>query len=142
MRLFRWAIRAGFSRPPLSSLAGFLASTEAARLNMGLVWAAILVAAVAGSVLYGLLGWIERRVTFWHPSIRRAGALSEALFSAWDDALLFRKLATLRLDVPVFETIADLRWQGPSSSFEEYARRMKSPELLRRARATGSPSAG
>ena len=78
----------------------------------------------------------------WHPSIRRAGALSEALFSAWDDALLFRKLATLRLDVPVFETIADLRWQGPSSSFEEYARRMKSPELLRRARATGSPSAG
>jgi 5'-3' exonuclease len=78
----------------------------------------------------------------WHPSIRRAGALSEALFSAWDDALLFRKLATLRLDVPVFETIADLRWQGPGSSFEEYSRRMKSPELLRRARAAGSPSAG
>ena len=78
----------------------------------------------------------------WHPSIRRACALSESLFSAWDDALLFRKLATLRLDVPVFETIADLRWKGPGSSFEEYSRQMKSPELHRRARATGSPSAG
>ena len=39
-------------------------------MNMGLVWAAILVAALAGSLLYGLLGWIERRATFWHPSIR------------------------------------------------------------------------
>jgi NitT/TauT family transport system permease protein len=37
---------------------------------MGLVWAAILVAALAGSVLYGVLGWVERRATFWHPSIR------------------------------------------------------------------------
>jgi len=37
---------------------------------MGLVWAAILVAALAGSVLYGALAWLERRVTFWHPSIR------------------------------------------------------------------------
>jgi NitT/TauT family transport system permease protein len=34
------------------------------------VWAAILVAAVCGSALYAVLGWVERRVTFWHPSIR------------------------------------------------------------------------
>lgn len=71
----------------------------------------------------------------WHPSIRRARALSESLFSAWDDALLFRRLATLRLDVPVFETIEDLRWKGASSNFEEYCRRIKSSELLRRAKA-------
>ena len=37
---------------------------------MGLVWAAIVVAAVAGSLLYALLDWVERRSTFWHPSIR------------------------------------------------------------------------
>src|SRR5713226_3306144 len=41
----------------------------------------------------------------WHPSIRKARVLSESLFGAWDDALLFRTLATLRLDVPVFQTI-------------------------------------
>jgi NitT/TauT family transport system permease protein len=66
------AIVAEFFGSPTSGL-GFRISTEAARLNMGLVWAAILVAALAGSLLYGLLGWVERRVTFWHPSIRNAG---------------------------------------------------------------------
>ncbi len=63
------AIVAEFFGSPVSGL-GFRISTEAARLNMGLVWAAILVAALAGSLLYGVLGWIERRATFWHPSIR------------------------------------------------------------------------
>ncbi len=63
------AIVAEFFGSPTAGL-GFRISTEAARLNMGLVWAAILVAALAGSLLYGLLGWIERRATFWHPSIR------------------------------------------------------------------------
>ena len=63
------AIVAEFFGSPVAGL-GFRISTEAARLNMGLVWAAIVVAAVAGSLLYGLLGWLERRATFWHPSIR------------------------------------------------------------------------
>ena len=65
------AIVAEFFGSPTAGL-GFRISTEAARLNMGLVWAAILVAALAGSLLYGLLGWIERRATFWHPSFRSA----------------------------------------------------------------------
>ena len=50
----------------------------------------------------------------WHPSIRKARALSESLFGAWNDALLFRTLATLRLDVPVFDSVEDLRWRGPA----------------------------
>jgi len=69
----------------------------------------------------------------WHPSIRKARALSEALFNAWNDALLFRTLATLRLDVPVFDRVSDLRWNGPRPNFEEYCGRMKSSDLLRRA---------
>ncbi len=63
------AIVAEFFGSPTAGL-GFRISTEAARLNMGLVWAAILVAALAGSLLYGALGWLERRITFWHPSVR------------------------------------------------------------------------
>ena len=63
------AIVAEFFGSPIAGL-GFRISTEAARLNMGLVWAAILVASLAGSLLYGGLGWLERRATFWHPSIR------------------------------------------------------------------------
>ncbi|MDE2297307.1 MAG: ABC transporter permease, partial [Burkholderiales bacterium] len=65
------AIVAEFFGSPVSGL-GFRISTEAARLDMGLVWAAILVAALSGSSLYGLIGWVERRATFWHPSIRSA----------------------------------------------------------------------
>jgi 5'-3' exonuclease len=68
----------------------------------------------------------------WHPSIRRARALAESLLNSWNDALLFRTLATLRLDVPVFETVEDLRWKGPCSNFEAYCQRLQSPDLLRR----------
>src|ERR1041384_6169504 len=69
----------------------------------------------------------------WHPSIRSALKLSTSLSAAWEDALLFRTLATLRLDVPVFETVGDLRWMGPRASLEEQCHRMRSPDLLSRA---------
>lgn len=69
----------------------------------------------------------------WHPSIRKARLLSESLFSSWSDALLFRELATLRLDVPVFDTVDDLSWRGPTPAFEELCQRMKSPELATRS---------
>jgi len=71
----------------------------------------------------------------WHPSIRKARPLSEALFGAWNDALLFRTLATLRLDVPVFDSVEDLRWTGPRPGFEKECQRIKSPGLLVRAKA-------
>jgi hypothetical protein len=55
------------------------------------------------------------------------------LFNGWNDALLFRTLATLRLDVPVFDALEELRWKGPLPDFDEYCRRMKAGELARRA---------
>lgn len=81
---------------------------------------------------YPRLENIPRDWQEWHPSIKRARTLAESLFSAWDDALLFRTLATLRLDAPVFDTVEELRWQGPRSDFEATCRRLKSPDLLRR----------
>ena len=71
----------------------------------------------------------------WNPSIRRARPLAEALFNAWDEALLFRTLATLRPDVAVFDSIEDLRWAGPNPAFEKYSERLKAPDLRRRASA-------
>lgn len=68
----------------------------------------------------------------WHPSIRRASTLSTVLFNGWNDALLFRTLATLRRDVPVFDSVEDLRWKGPRANFEEYCRRLKAVELAGR----------
>ena len=48
----------------------------------------------------------------WAPSIRNARLLAGTLLSFWKDAILFRTLATLREDVPVFATVDDLRWTG------------------------------
>jgi len=48
----------------------------------------------------------------WSASIRNRRLLAKALFSFWNDALLFRTLATLRNDLPVFETVDELRWTG------------------------------
>jgi NitT/TauT family transport system permease protein len=49
---------------------GFRISTGVGSLSIDLVWAEIAVAALAGTTLYGLVAWIEGRVTFWHPSQR------------------------------------------------------------------------
>ena len=70
----------------------------------------------------------------------RRGGLSESLFSAWDDALLFRTLATLRLDAPVFDAVEELRWKGPRANFEEWCRRMKAPGLVGRVAAAKAKS--
>jgi len=87
---------------------------------------------------YPHLEGIPRDWREWHPSIRKARLLSESLFNAWNDALLFRTLATLRLDVPVFDTVDDLRWKEPRADFEEHCRRMKSPGLLTRVTAANT----
>jgi 5'-3' exonuclease len=71
----------------------------------------------------------------WDASIRKARALSEALFKAWNDALLFRTLARLRLDVPVFDTVEELRWKGARENFEECCQRMNATGLLGRAKS-------
>ena len=69
----------------------------------------------------------------WHPSINNARKLSTSLSNCWDEALLFRALATLRCDAPVFDTVDDLRWTGPKPAFEALLRTMGSGELFSRA---------
>ena len=63
------AIVAEFFGTPIVGM-GFRISTEVGRMNIDMVWAEIFVAALAGSLSYGLLALLERAVTFWHPSYR------------------------------------------------------------------------
>jgi NitT/TauT family transport system permease protein len=63
------AIVAEFFGTPIVGM-GFRISTEVGRLAIDMVWAEIAVAALAGSVFYGIMALIERAVTFWHPSFR------------------------------------------------------------------------
>ena len=65
------AIVAEFFGSPTTGL-GFRISTEASRMNMSLVWGAIVVSAITGSLLYIVLVKLERRAAFWHPSVRDA----------------------------------------------------------------------
>lgn len=64
------AIVAEFFGTPTLGM-GFRISTEVGRMSLDMVWATIIVAAVAGSAFFGILVLIERKVTFWHPSNRR-----------------------------------------------------------------------
>ena len=63
------AIVAEFFGSPTLGL-GFRITTSVGQLALDMVWAAILVAALAGTGFYGLVALIERGVTFWHPSQR------------------------------------------------------------------------
>jgi NitT/TauT family transport system permease protein len=63
------AIVAEFFGTPIVGM-GFRISTEVGRMNLDMVWAEIAIAALAGSLFYGLVALLERAVTFWHPSVR------------------------------------------------------------------------
>lgn len=63
------AIVAEFFGSPTQGL-GFRISTSIGQLDLGLVWSAILVAAITGTLAYGLAALIEKWLTFWHPSQR------------------------------------------------------------------------
>ena len=64
------AIVAEFFGSPIRGM-GFRISTSVGQLALDLVWAEIVVAAIAGSAFYGVVALMERAVTFWHPSQRR-----------------------------------------------------------------------
>ncbi|WAP70736.1 ABC transporter permease [Jiella pelagia] len=64
------AIVAEFFGTPIVGM-GFRISAEIGRMNTPMVWAEIAMAALVGSLSYGLVALIERRATFWHPSIRQ-----------------------------------------------------------------------
>ena len=49
-------------------------------------------------------------------------------------ALLFKKLATLRTDAPLFKKVETLRWRGATPAFAEWAERTKAPGLLERCK--------
>jgi NitT/TauT family transport system permease protein len=63
------AIVAEFFGSPTVGM-GFRISTSVGQLAMDMVWAEIVVAALAGSAFYGAIALLEKRVTFWHPSQR------------------------------------------------------------------------
>lgn len=61
----------------------------------------------------------------WHVNVTGASHLAATLIRQWEHALLFRRLATLATDIPLFENVEQLRWNGPTDAFDAIAARLE-----------------
>ncbi|PYR57295.1 MAG: flap endonuclease, partial [Acidobacteria bacterium] len=113
-------IVAKFGVPP-ASIPDYLALVgDAADGYPGLPgWGAKSTAAVLAR--YGHLESIPADWRVWGVNAANAGALAHTLARERDRAFLFRDLATLRTDIPLFEAVDDLRWTGPTPAFAPLA---------------------
>jgi len=123
---------AKFGVPP-SSIADYLALVgDAADGFPGLPgWGAKSASTVLAK--FGSIDAIPRSSGDWGlPALRGAEKLARTLSDQMADALLFRVIATVALDVPV-GTVDDWRWQGPTEGFAAYAASLGAPDLGARA---------
>ncbi len=72
----------------------------------------------------------------WKVNAAKAGALADTLTKEREMALLFRTLATLRTDVPLFEDVEDLKWRGPTPAFSHLAARLDSAITVKKRTLT------
>lgn len=109
-----------FGVPPLS-IPDYLALVgDAADGYPGLAgWGAKSSAAVLAK--FGHLEAIPKDCREWRVNATSASALAQTLCREWENALLFRKLATLRTDIALFDDIEQLRWNGPKPEFDAIA---------------------
>ncbi len=85
-------------------------------------WGAKSSAAVLAKFLH--LESIPKDCREWRVNAANAGALADTLGREWDRAILFRRLATLRTDLRLFEDVDQLKWMGPNPGFDELAARL------------------
>jgi 5'-3' exonuclease len=67
----------------------------------------------------------------WRVNAANAGALATTLCREWDSAILFRRLATLRTDIKLFDDVDELRWRGPTAAFDPLAARLDAARTAR-----------
>ncbi len=68
----------------------------------------------------------------WGMSAGRARRLQESLSSLREEALLYRRLATLRLDVPLEEDMPELEWGGARPEFKQFCEALGASDLVKR----------
>jgi 5'-3' exonuclease len=88
----------------------------------------------AGAVLtrYGTIEAIPDDVSDWDIALRGADKMAATLRDNRDLAMLFKDLATLREDEPLFESVDALRWQGPTEAFPAFCAQVETDTLLSR----------
>ncbi|MGD8792247.1 MAG: 5'-3' exonuclease H3TH domain-containing protein, partial [Anaerolineae bacterium] len=81
---------------------------------------------------YHHLEEIPVTVEEWEVSVRGARRLVDKFTAHRQQAFLYRRLTTLRTDVPLTESLDDLRWKGPREAFEPLCRALGAVDLLER----------
>lgn len=110
-------VRAKFGVPP-ASIPDYLALVgDAADGYPGLAgWGAKSSATVLAK--FGHIESIPASARDWQVNVMNSAALADTLVRQRELALLFRKLATLRSDVPLFANVDELKWSGPTAEFD------------------------
>ena len=86
---------------------------------------------------YGHIENIPAASNDWDITVRGAAKLAATLVDQLDEALLFRRLATLERDVPV-GVVDDWEWRGPTAAIDEVCERLGAPRLAERAHRLGA----
>jgi 5'-3' exonuclease len=89
----------------------------------------------AGAVLarYGHLEQIPPEADDWDVAVRGGAKLAATLRDEFDQALLFRRIATIAYDAPTITSVDELAWAGPRADFAEVCSRIDAPGLAERA---------
>ena len=74
---------------------------------------------------FGHIDAIPEAYRAWDIAVPRAASLAATLNRDRDRALLFRQLATLRTDVPVFESVDELEWRGPTPALPSFRQQVQ-----------------
>jgi 5'-3' exonuclease len=82
---------------------------------------------------YVHLDQIPEDIGEWKLDIRGASKLVATLHDEYDNALLFRRIATLETDAPTIEKVDELEWQGPERAFVDLCNQIDAPGLVERA---------
>jgi 5'-3' exonuclease len=124
-----------FGVPP-ASIPDYLALTgDAADGYPGLPgWGAKSSAAVLAK--FGHLEAIPEDWREWRVNVANSGALARTLSMERERAFLFRTLATLRTDLPLFDSVEQLRWNGPTPAFADFGARFDSAVSEKKSRST------
>ncbi|MEM7325102.1 MAG: 5'-3' exonuclease H3TH domain-containing protein [Actinomycetota bacterium] len=93
-------------------------------------WGAKSAAAVLSR--YGHIDDIPLAAGQWDITVRGGAKLAKTLADNLEDALLFRRLATLERDAPTAKSVDELRWTGPGEDIEQAAATFDAPDLITR----------
>jgi 5'-3' exonuclease len=126
-------VRAKYGVPP-RSIADWLALVgDSADGYPGLPgWGAVSAATVLGA--YGAIEAIPSAASSWTVKVRGADKLAATLVERRDEALLYKRLATLREDVPLRESLDELEWRGARKELRDFCARIGFADFPQRVR--------